>query len=100
MNQIQHICNEDLLYDDVHPHLFFLFFQLCFRLLHFVDKHLPHFLLFPLQIHKELLPLGFVCLLKAEDQGKSNVELSLISCLDRISTQEMVTTCEYKFKLG
>lgn len=77
-----YIFNEQLFYDVVRPHLFFLFFQLCFCLLHLVDKHLSHLLLFALQIHKELLPLGFVCLLQAEDQGKSNDKLSLMPYLD------------------
>lgn len=54
------------------PHLLLLLFQLGLRLLHFVDKHLPHFLLFALQISKELLPLGFIRFLEAGDQVGSN----------------------------
>lgn len=54
------------------PHLLLLLFQLGLRLLHFVDKHLSHFLLFALQISKELLPLGFIRFLEAGDQVGSN----------------------------
>ncbi|TNN62276.1 NudC domain-containing protein 2 [Liparis tanakae] len=37
---------------------------LSFGLLDFIDKHLSHLFFLELQIHKELLPLGFVCVLK------------------------------------
>ena len=77
-----------ILFHDVSPHLFFLFFQLCFCLLHFVDKHLPHFFLFALQLHNELLPLGFVCLLKADDRKDGNVQFNLKPFMNRTSEQE------------
>lgn len=70
------IFSKKLFYANIHPHLFLLFFQLCLCFLYLVDKHLSHFLLFALQVYEELLPLGFVGLLKAEDMGQSNVKLS------------------------
>lgn len=69
---------QEFFYDFVNPHLFFFLFQLSFCLLHFVDKHLSHFFFFALQLHKKFLPLGFVRLLQAEDQGKVNNMLTLL----------------------
>lgn len=49
-----------------HTDLSLFFFQLCFRLFHFVHKHLSHLLLFTLQVAQELFPLGLVRLLETE----------------------------------
>ncbi len=48
-----------------------LFFQFCFRLFYFVDKHLSHLFLFTLQVPQELFPLGLVCLLKTGGDEKT-----------------------------
>lgn len=49
------------------------FFQLCFCLFHFVDKHLSHLLLFALQVPQELFPLGLISLLKTGEKEEERV---------------------------
>ena len=57
-------------------HLSLLLLQLQLRLLHFVDKHLPHLFLLPLELAQELLPLGLVCFLEAvETQREEAIKM-------------------------
>lgn len=46
-------------------YLFLCFFELSFLLLDSLNKHLPHFFFLLLQLAHELVPLSFICLLKA-----------------------------------
>ena len=55
-------------------HLSLLLLQLQLRLLHFVDKHLPHLFLLPLELAQELLPLGLVCFLEAVETQREEAK--------------------------
>lgn len=98
--QICCIFTDYLFYDGASVHLLFLFLQLSFCFLHFVDEHLPHFFLFVLQLDEELLPLGFICFLEAEDYGgKNNVKLNLKLLMDTICFYYLGVAAVHKYKL-